>query len=554
MHSSTRSVRRTGWAALAALGLVLFSAPATHAEEEEGTKNLSTPVILVDDDAMSAAFNETTVPDPPTGNADYTQEGVDYYTSVGSDTYTSTIDQNFDADTWGADWAAELEDPVVADVKWGDNLVSHSFSGQMKQPIRVEVNLFANEATTSTLPEMLGYEMTSLEGTHENELFGTEGEAVALTPMVYTPNATLTILEYDAATDWYSTVVLPPTPMTGEVNGSGKLIYGFNWGTPSGLQQPGVGNYRLIFTVADESLVTFGKVLLGDDTEPPLHMPYLYGDKVSYLDIGIGTTPLDPPLPFEEAMQKTDFNGDGNADLLARNNNNGYLYLYPGNGASGFLPRITIGSGWNGMTAILAPGDFNGDGNADILARDTLGRMWLYRGTGDVHFLPRVQVGYGWNGMTALITPEDFNGDGNVDLLARATTGVLYLYPGNGTGYWLPRVQVGTGWNGMTSIFGPGDFSGDGAVDVLARATTGVLYLYPGNGTGGWLPRVQVGTGWNSLNPLVGPGDFSGDRNVDVIGRNAYGQLLLYRGNGSSGWLMPPSLIGYGWSSYFIVS
>jgi hypothetical protein len=53
--------------------------------------------------------------------------------------------------------------------------------------------------------------------------------------------------------------------------------------------------------------------------------------------------------------------------------------------------------------------------------------------------------------MTALAAPGDFNGDGAPDILARDTTGLLWLYPTTGTGSWLPRTQVGSGWNVMTA-------------------------------------------------------------------------------------------------------
>jgi len=55
--------------------------------------------------------------------------------------------------------------------------------------------------------------------------------------------------------------------------------------------------------------------------------------------------------------------------------------------------------------------------------------------------------------MTALLSPGDFNGDGAADVLARDAAGALWLYPGRGNGLWFPRVQVGGGWQNMTAIF-----------------------------------------------------------------------------------------------------
>lgn len=56
------------------------------------------------------------------------------------------------------------------------------------------------------------------------------------------------------------------------------------------------------------------------------------------------------------AIQKGDFNRDGKTDVLAKDAA-GYLWLYPGNGRASFSNRVKVGTGWTGMTAIVAPGD-----------------------------------------------------------------------------------------------------------------------------------------------------------------------------------------------------
>ena len=104
---------------------------------------------------------------------------------------------------------------------------------------------------------------------------------------------------------------------------------------------------------------------------------------------------------------------------------------------------------------------------------------------------------------TAILGPGDFSGDGNVDILARDASGYLWLYPGNGAGGWKTRVKAGSGWNGFTSILVPGDFDGDGHVDVMARSSDGALWLYPGNGAGGWKARSKVGSGWNIFSTIL---------------------------------------------------
>ena len=258
---------------------------------------------------------------------------------------------------------------------------------------------------------------------------------------------------------------------------------------------------------------------------------------------GASVTVIQPVNP---QPVKNDFNGDRNADVLARDGS-GALWLYPGDGAAGWLDRRQVGQGWNIMTALLAPGDFNGDGKSDILARDNTGVLWLYGGNGAAGWLPRVQAGQGWNGMTAITGVGDFSGDGHPDVAARDSSGVLWLYPGNGKGGWLTRVQIGSGWSGMTDILGVGDFNTDGASDVAARDASGRLWLYPGNGAGGWLPQVQYGQGWNGMTAVFGPGDFSGDRKPDVMARDSSGALWLFSGSGGAKWPIG-SVIGQGWN------
>jgi hypothetical protein len=189
-----------------------------------------------------------------------------------------------------------------------------------------------------------------------------------------------------------------------------------------------------------------------------------------------------------------DWDGDGADDFLARRTSDGALLLYPSNGRGGFRAGRQVGNGWQVISAIVPAGDWDGDGDPDLLGRRRDGTLWLYRGTGRGGFAGSVQVGRGWNSVTAIVGPGDWNGDGVPDLLARFRDGSLWLYPGRGDGAFLARSKVGVGWNVMDVIVGAGDVNGDGAVDVLARrADSGQAWLYPGNGQGGWKSRSLIG-------------------------------------------------------------
>jgi hypothetical protein len=183
--------------------------------------------------------------------------------------------------------------------------------------------------------------------------------------------------------------------------------------------------------------------------------------------------------------------------------------MYRGNGSGGWVTGSAepVGSGWGGFTALLLLRDWEGDGKPDILARDGDGRLLLYRGNGRGGFVTgrAEQVGAGWGGFTALLAPGDWSGDGRPDLLARQADGALIMYRGDGLGGFAGRAQVGSGWQGFTALLAGGDFSGDGRPDVLARADDGRLLTYRGDGDGGWLTgsAEQIGSGWSSLSGLM---------------------------------------------------
>jgi hypothetical protein len=250
---------------------------------------------------------------------------------------------------------------------------------------------------------------------------------------------------------------------------------------------------------------------------------------------------------------RADWSGDGKGDVLAVDGN-GALLMYRGNGAGGFVsPYPQIGSGWGSFTALLAT-DWSGDGRPDLLARTSDGALLMYRGNARGGFVTGTgeTVGSGWAGFSAVLAPGDFSGDGRQDLLAVQSDGTMLLYKGDGdSGFIGGGVPIGSGWAGFTALLTPGDFSGDGKADVLARASDGTLLLYRGNGAGGWITGSgePIGSGWQGFTALMAGGDFSGDGNPDILARASDGSLVLYRGNGSGGFVAPYPAIGAGWQS-----
>jgi len=212
------------------------------------------------------------------------------------------------------------------------------------------------------------------------------------------------------------------------------------------------------------------------------------------------------PLPLAGDWSATDlfvgvgdFDGDTRSDVFTRDTS-GKLWMRPAEGDGVLGDPVQVGNGWGSWADIYGVGDFDGDGAADIVALSETGGLWLYSGNGAGGWKgDPVQIGRGWGSMSAILAVGDFDGDGRSDLMARTAAGAMMLYPGDGAGGFLPVFQIGARWTAFDELFSPGDFTGDGIPDVLARTPEGRLWLYPGNGVGGWKAYGQIGRGWTGL-------------------------------------------------------
>lgn len=192
--------------------------------------------------------------------------------------------------------------------------------------------------------------------------------------------------------------------------------------------------------------------------------------------------------------------GNGRGDVFQIHDGGLYNYEHP----SGTGPAY-LGPGWDIYSTVFGPGDLDGDGKGDLLARDRAGVLYLYPGDGTGYRVGgRIRIGAGWNAYDALVGAGDFTGDGRSDLVARTPGGTLSLYAGTGVAGapFKAPVNLGGGWNAYVRLAAPGDIDGDGRADLLAVDSRGDLYRYLADGTGRFTPRVKIGNGWNTYSGL----------------------------------------------------
>jgi SpoIID/LytB domain protein len=204
----------------------------------------------------------------------------------------------------------------------------------------------------------------------------------------------------------------------------------------------------------------------------------------------------------------------------------------------------------NGWVGVFSPGDFTGDGRADIMGITQTGDLYLYRGNGLGGFTGGgTNLGVGWAAFTTVFSTGDFTGDGHADILGILPGGDLRLYRGNGLGGFTGGgTNIGVGWAAFTTVFSTGDFTGDGHADILGILPGGDLRLYRGNGLGGFTGGgTNIGVGWAAFTTVFSTGDFTGDGHADILGILPGGDLRLYRGNGLGGFTGGGTNIGVGW-------
>jgi hypothetical protein len=274
----------------------------------------------------------------------------------------------------------------------------------------------------------------------------------------------------------------------------------------------------------------------------PVHLAQWYDD-VRDSDLTCPLYAFEPARPYPPSGPN-DLTGNWTADVLARERSTGSVWLYPRSAAGGWLPRVHIGSRWQGMSVIDTADDLTNDGIPDVLALERVR-------PGGGGFAPRRDAGTGLRGMDLVLGGGDLSGDGIADVVARErATGSLWLYRRTASG-WGTRVRIGGGWHVMDAVLAPGDLTGDGRPDLLAREkATGSLWLYPGTSTGALATRSRAGTGWRVFDALAAPGDLDGDTRPDVAARErSTGRLWLYSRDDTGNW-RPRVRIGTGWQVF----
>ena len=174
-----------------------------------------------------------------------------------------------------------------------------------------------------------------------------------------------------------------------------------------------------------------------------------------------------------------DWTGDGRPDVIARKSSTAELFLYPSNSSGKLESGRRIGTGWNGMQAIVAPGDWNNDGIPDVIATNrSTGDMFFYAGNGRGGFAAAGRkIGHGWGQTKSIAAVGDWNGDKNLDLAAVTYGGAGIIYHGDGKGGFNAQYTQQGNWGQYASLTGIAGAYGDQKNYLLAVSGDGTAYI-----------------------------------------------------------------------------
>jgi len=238
-------------------------------------------------------------------------------------------------------------------------------------------------------------------------------------------------------------------------------------------------------------------------------------------------------LPNEgpTSLAAGDFNGDGNPDLVICNEITTNVCTLLGNGTGSFTLDANQITG--DKPCDVAAADFNGDGKLDVVTvNGNAGTVSMLLGNGDGTLKDKVDYSGAPNPYALVL--GDFNDDGKLDAATGNLANSVTVFHGNGDGTFAedkPTTPVGHEVFGIAAA----DFNGDGLLDVVtANQDANEISILQNRGTSLFAPPVDYATCDDPRRVAVG--DLNDDGKPDIVVSSPLSEMvnvLLGGGDGT---------------------
>jgi len=277
---------------------------------------------------------------------------------------------------------------------------------------------------------------------------------------------------------------------------------------------------------------------------------------------------------FGFTLAAGDLNGGGASDLVASDFRDG-VYVFYGEPSLDSKADVTAsGPELSGFGSALATGDFNADGNVDLVVsapepefddEGTLisgGRVFVYFGGSKFKGLTNFIIGdpspTDLGGFGSALAASDVNGDGAADLVigSPGRDAVVVYFGGKKFGSSFLEIQGPERGASFGAAIASGDVNGDGIGDILVGApdtavggiaSAGAVFIYFGGKTishqpNGTIRNPEPSSDSDLFGTTILVADVTGDQKPDVIASAPWATVNGQMGGGRV-FIFPGSVI-----------
>ncbi|MBL7935323.1 MAG: T9SS type A sorting domain-containing protein [Bacteroidia bacterium] len=246
------------------------------------------------------------------------------------------------------------------------------------------------------------------------------------------------------------------------------------------------------------------------------------------------------PNADQGSMTHGDFNGDGNLDLVVTNRDLNNISVFLGNGDATFASAVNYNVGV--LPKAIQTADFNEDGLLDlVVANYNSNNISILLGTGNGVFSNSLNYLVGTN--PCYVVCKDFNGDSHVDLAvannSSSNTSILF---GDGLGIFSTSSILLNGTNPRS--LASSDFNNDGKYDLAIVNTSNVdaisyLSIFIANGLGGFGAATTYSIELQASSIVSSDFNNDGISDLAITNFNSYKKMDILIGNGTGGFTPP---------------